>query len=168
MVITIIWAAYDELIIVQSSGQRASTHYRRLLIFLSSLMDYRCNEYVAKLRFMTNTEEYLAAIKPEQQTEIRRLMEVVRWHVPTAEEGFAYGMPAFKYEGKPLVYFGAFKDHMSIFPTSAPLDDPDLSRLLDGFEVSKGTVKFTLDKPVPDATVIALLDHRIAAIQAHR
>lgn len=117
---------------------------------------------------MTTIEEYIKSIRPDQQAEIRRLMEVVRQHVPTAEEGFAYGMPAFKYEGKPLVYFGAFKDHMSIFPTSAPLDDPDLSRLLDGFEISKGTVKFTLDKLVPDATLIALLDHRIAAIQAHR
>lgn len=140
----------------------------RLLIFLSSLTDYRCNDYVAKLRRMTTIEEYINAIKPDQQAEIRRLMEVVRQHVPAAEEGFAYGMPAFKYEGKPLVYFGAFKNHMSIFPTSAPLDDPELSQLLDGFKVSKGTVTFTVDKPVPDTTLIALLDHRIAAIQAHR
>lgn len=73
-------------------------------------------------------------------------------------------MPAFKYKDKPLLYFGIFTDHMSLFPTGAPTEM--LKDLLHDFKVSKGTIQFTLDKPIPKGTITAILTFRMSEINA--
>lgn len=67
---------------------------------------------------------------------------------PDAEEVKTYGMPGFKYKGKYLLSFAAFKDHLSLFPgAEAPAQ---LEEKLTAYRRSKGTIQFTLEQPLPD------------------
>ncbi|HSH21809.1 MAG TPA: DUF1801 domain-containing protein [Candidatus Caenarcaniphilales bacterium] len=68
--------------------------------------------------------------------------------MPDAEEGTSYGMPAFLLGGRPLLGFRAAKRHLSVFPFSAEAIEAMAGRL-EGFDVSKGTVRFTPEQPLP-------------------
>jgi len=68
--------------------------------------------------------------------------------VPEAEQVITYGMPGYKYKKKYLISFAAFKDHMSLFPGGQPLQD--LEEELKEYRASKGTLRFTIEKPLSD------------------
>lgn len=107
-------------------------------------------------------DTYLQDVPQPQQTELQRIREFIKQTVPSAEETISYGMPTFKYKGKSLIHFAAFKDHLSIFPTSAPI--AELKEQLADFATAKGTIHFTVEKPVPDNVIKQLLEVRIADI----
>jgi uncharacterized protein YdhG (YjbR/CyaY superfamily) len=109
-------------------------------------------------------DEYLASVPEPQKAELERIRQIVRRTVPDAEESVSYGMPAFKYKKRPLLAFRMSKNHLSVFPFSP--DAVDAARdALAGFELSKGTVRFTPDKPIPDAALEELLHHRLREIE---
>lgn len=112
---------------------------------------------------MTTFDTYIEQLPDDQKQALQRIRDIVRTHVPDAVESFAYGMPAFKYNKQPLVYMGAFKHHLSLFPTSGPTEV--LAEALQAFKVSKGTIQFTVDKPLPEALIIQILDTRLAQIR---
>ena len=107
------------------------------------------------------TDEYLAALSEPQREALETLRTAIRKIVPEAEECISYGMPAFRLEGKVLVGFGAGKDHGSFYPMSgrtvAALEDA-----LAGYDTSKGTIRFPLDKPLPFKLVRKVVRTRIA------
>jgi uncharacterized protein YdhG (YjbR/CyaY superfamily) len=115
---------------------------------------------------MTAIDTYLETVTPQQKEALERIRTIVQQAVPNAEETISYGMPAFKYNGQPLVYYAAFKDHMSLFPTSGPTKV--LKDKLQAFTVSKGTIQFTLEKPLPEALIREILDVRLTEIQRHK
>ena len=78
---------------------------------------------------------------------------------PGTTETISYGMPAFKYHGI-LVYFAAFSDHCSLFPTALAIEQ--FKNELKGFQTSKGTIQFTTDKPLPISLVKKMVKARIA------
>jgi uncharacterized protein YdhG (YjbR/CyaY superfamily) len=96
---------------------------------------------------MSSFDEYLATVPEPQKAELERIRQAVRREVPEAEEGVSYGMPAFKYKKRPLLAVDAARNE------------------LVGFELSKGTVRFTPDKPIPDSALKRLLDHRLREIE---
>lgn len=112
----------------------------------------------------TTIQEYLDQLEAPQKVELARLIAIVKREVPKAEESISYGMPAFKFNGKPLIYFGAFNDHLSIFPTSGPIQE--LQAELKKYQTGKGTLQFTLDTPFPEELLIKLLQIRIEQIQS--
>lgn len=112
---------------------------------------------------MTVIDEYLEKVEPKQKAELEKIRSFVKEHVPDAEEVISYGMPAFKYRGSYLIGFAAYKDHMSVFPTPEPIEI--LEDELEGFQMSKGTVQFTLDHPLPLEIVGRLVDERLAIIK---
>jgi uncharacterized protein YdhG (YjbR/CyaY superfamily) len=71
----------------------------------------------------------------------------------------SYGMPAFKYKKRPLLGFRVSKNHFSVFPFSPEAVDAARAELA-GFQLSKGTVRFTPDTPIPDSALEQLLRHR--------
>jgi uncharacterized protein YdhG (YjbR/CyaY superfamily) len=79
-----------------------------------------------------------------------------------ATECISYGMPAFKHKGV-LVWFAAFSDHCSLFPTASVIDA--FKKELKGFSTSKGTIHFPTDRPLPVALVKKLVKARIAQIE---
>ena len=107
-------------------------------------------------------QEYLNKLEPPKKIELERIRALIKQEVPEAEESISYQMPAFKLSGKPLIYYAAFKNHFSIFPTSGPITE--LTKELKPFQTTKGTIKFSLEKPLPDELIKKILQTRIKQI----
>ncbi|MBE0008556.1 MULTISPECIES: iron chaperone [unclassified Arthrobacter] len=113
---------------------------------------------------MDSVDEALAAIKDPQRTCLQRIVAVARDAAPEAVAGTSYGMPVLKVEGKPLIGFTVSARHLSVHPFSPAVIDR-LSATLDGFALSKGTVRFTPEHTLPDEAVRELVLARRAEIR---
>jgi uncharacterized protein YdhG (YjbR/CyaY superfamily) len=111
---------------------------------------------------MSVVDTYLAELPEPERAELERIRKIVRKFYPEAKEAISYGMPAFKYQGKYLVAYWAFKDHLSIFPTGGVVEA--LEKKLSGFTTSKGTIQFTLKKPLPETLIAEILQERVRMI----
>jgi len=107
---------------------------------------------------MSVIDEYLAGLPGPERAELQRIRTIVLKHILDVTEAISYGMPAFKYKGKYLVGYCAFKDHLSIFPGAHPIEA--LGAELAAYKTSKGTIQFTPAKPLPDALVIKIVTIR--------
>ncbi len=111
---------------------------------------------------MSDVDDYLAKIEPAQRKELERVRKIVKQAVPDANEVITYGIPGFKYKGKYLLAYAGFKNHMSVFPGAAATAST-MSKL-KGYKLSKGTVQFTLDKPLSEDIIIEMVETRLRAI----
>jgi len=104
--------------------------------------------------------EYLASIPEQSRETFLQLQSVIRSAVPPeAEEVISYGIPAFKH-GRILVWFAAFANHCSLFPTAAVIQE--FRDDLKGFSISKGTIHFPIGKRLPTALIKKLVKARVA------
>jgi len=107
-----------------------------------------------------NVDEYLAGVPEPARGTLNKIRAAIRSAVPPeATEAISYGIPTFKYKG-PLVWFAAFSNHCSLFPTASVIEA--LKNELKGFSTSKGTIHFPTDKPLPPALVKKLVKARVA------
>jgi uncharacterized protein YdhG (YjbR/CyaY superfamily) len=106
-------------------------------------------------------DTYLAALPEQTRTALERLRRVISAAAPGAVESINYGVPAFKYRGRPLVSFGAAKSHCSFYVQSLVVMEAHRDELAS-FDTSKGTVRFAPDAPPPDALVAKLVRARMA------
>jgi len=107
-----------------------------------------------------DVDAYLAALPEDQRAALEKLRETIKAAAPEAAESISYGMPTFKYKGRPLIYLGAAKKHCAIYGTST--DNEELKQ----YDTSKGTVRFSPDKPLPEALVKKLVNAQIERIEA--
>jgi uncharacterized protein YdhG (YjbR/CyaY superfamily) len=111
-------------------------------------------------------DEYLAGVPEPARNTLRRIRTSIRSAAPPeATETISYGMPAFKHNGI-LVWFAAFSNHCSLFPTAAVIEA--LKNELKGFRVSKGTIQFPTDKPLPAALVKKIVKLRVTQIECRK
>ncbi len=112
-------------------------------------------------------EEYLARVPEPARSTLNKMRAVIRSVVPReTTEVLSYGIPTFRYQ-RMLVALAAFKDHCSFFPLgSSALDE--FKEELQEFRVSKGTLHFALDKPLPAALVKKIVKARIAQNESKR
>jgi uncharacterized protein YdhG (YjbR/CyaY superfamily) len=107
-----------------------------------------------------NVDEYLAGVPEPARSTLNKMRAAIRSAVPPeATETISYRMPAFKCNGV-LVWFAAFSDHCSLFPTAAVI--AAFKDELEGYSTSKGTIHFSTDKPLPTALVKKLVRARVA------
>jgi len=105
-------------------------------------------------------DRYLAALDEPKRGTLEALRRSILEVVPSAEQGISYGMPAFKVDGKTVAGFAAFKNHLSYLPHSGSV----LGSLADdvaGYETSKGSLRFAIDKPLPKQLVKKLVRTRM-------
>ena len=107
-------------------------------------------------------DEYLAGVSTTNRTALNHIRSLILAIVPEATEVITYGMPGFKYRGKYLVAYCAFKDHLSVFPGAQAIETH--TDALADFKISKGTVQFTIQKPIEDSLLKALVLTRKRAI----
>jgi uncharacterized protein YdhG (YjbR/CyaY superfamily) len=104
-------------------------------------------------------EEYFAAVPEPARSAMNQIRETIRSIVPPeATEIISYKIPAFKHK-KVLVWYAAFANHCSLFPTAAVIDT--FKDDLKGFSTSKGTVHFPLDKSMPVDLIKKMVKERL-------
>ena len=111
-----------------------------------------------------STEEidrYLAGVEEPKRSTLRRLRASILRVIPEAEQGISYGMPAFRVNGKVVAGFAAFKNHLSYLPHSGSVLD-QLADDLAGYEMTKGSLHFPIDQPLPDDLVEKLVTARLS------
>lgn len=109
-------------------------------------------------------DAYLAQVDAEKRDALQALREAVQAIVPEAVEGFSYGMPALRVNGRPLIAFAAAKNHCSLYPMSPAVIEQYQVELAD-FETSKGTIRFSPERPIPADLLRKLVAARLAEIQ---
>jgi uncharacterized protein YdhG (YjbR/CyaY superfamily) len=112
-----------------------------------------------------DVDAFLAALPLEMRAALENLRRAIRAAAPGAEESISYGVPAFKYRGRPLVSFGAAKSHCSFYVQSPAVMEAHREELAS-YDTSKGTVRFAPDAPLPDALVAKLVRARMAETDA--
>ena len=110
-----------------------------------------------------NIDEYLARVSELALGMLNKMRTAIRSIVPAAAtETISYGMPAFRHK-EVLVWFAAFSDHCSLFPTASVIEA--FKKELEGFYTSKGTIHFPTDKPLPVALIKRLVKARVAQVE---
>ena len=108
--------------------------------------------------------KYFAALPAPVRKRMREIRDIVRTIAPDVIEVFSYGIPGFRLDGKPLVWYAAFKHHTSLYPMTASIRKAHAAAL-KGYKMSTGTVQFPLDEPLPTALVKRLVKARLAELR---
>jgi uncharacterized protein YdhG (YjbR/CyaY superfamily) len=112
-------------------------------------------------------DEYLARVPEPARSTLNKIRAAIRSAVPAeATEGISYGMPAFRYKG-PLVGYAASSNHCGLYPMN-PAVIVAFRDELKGYETSKGTIRFPVDRPLPAALVKKLVKARVAENERKR
>jgi uncharacterized protein YdhG (YjbR/CyaY superfamily) len=115
---------------------------------------------VKSAKIGTSVEDYFATVPRPALAALNKMRVAIRSVVPAeATEVISYKIPAFKHK-KILVWYAAFSNHCSLFPTASVIDA--FRDELKGFSTSKGTVHFPLDKPLPVALIKKMVKLRVA------
>jgi uncharacterized protein YdhG (YjbR/CyaY superfamily) len=111
-------------------------------------------------------DEYLAGVPEPARATLQKIRAAIRSAAPPeATETISYGMPAFKHNGV-LVWFAAFSNHCSLFPTASVIEA--LKDELKSFRISKGTIQFPTDKPLPATIVKKMVKLRVAQNESRK
>lgn len=104
-------------------------------------------------------DEYIMDFPEDIQSLLNQVRSTIQQAAPDAEESVAYGMPAYKLKGKPLVYFAGFKNHIGFYAT--PTGHAEFAKELSKYKQGKGSVQFPLDQPIPYDLIAQIVEFRV-------
>ncbi|HEY4303091.1 MAG TPA: DUF1801 domain-containing protein [Gemmatimonadaceae bacterium] len=113
----------------------------------------------------TTLDEYLATLSDEQRATVEKMRDTIIAAAPEADPVFSYTMPGFKLNGGPLAWVAAWKKHYSMYPLTKTMVAAHRDAV-DAYEMSKGTIRFSADEPVPFALIRKLVTTRAAELRA--
>ena len=103
-------------------------------------------------------DDYIAGFPPNVRKKLEQVRATIQKAVPDAEEAIRYQIPTFRLDGKNLIHFAAFQQHIGLYP--APRGDDAFKDELSKYEGGKGTVQFPLDQPIPVALIRRIVKFR--------
>jgi uncharacterized protein YdhG (YjbR/CyaY superfamily) len=104
-------------------------------------------------------DNYIKTFPENIQVLLKQIRAIIKENAPEAEESFAYQMPAYKTNGKPLVYFAGFKNHNGFYAT--PSGHAKFEKELSKYKQGKGSVQFQLDKQIPWDLIARIVKYRV-------
>ncbi len=108
---------------------------------------------------MNEVETYIQQFPDNVQEILQKIRKLINDNAPGADELFAYGMPAYKLNKKPLVYFAAFKNHIGFYAT--PSGHTEFQEELSKYKQGKGSVQFPLGKSIPYKLIERIVKFRV-------
>jgi len=113
----------------------------------------------SKKGFMS-VDEYMASLPKETQKVLKKVRAAIKAAAPGARQKISYQIGAFELNGKNLVHFAGWKNHVSMYPV--PSGSAAFNRQIAQYADGKGTLKFPLDKPLPLKLISQVVKYRIA------
>lgn len=113
---------------------------------------------------MDEIETYIEQFPAEVRDILRDIRKLIKENAPDVSEAMAYGMPGYKLNNKPLVYFAAYKSHIGFYAT--PSGHTEFEEELSKYKQGKGSVQFPLDQPIPYELMERIVKFRVAESNA--
>jgi uncharacterized protein YdhG (YjbR/CyaY superfamily) len=107
-----------------------------------------------------DVDEYIASFPLKIQRLLKQLRKIIKSAAPDAEESISYQMPAYKYFGRPLVYFAGYENHIGLYAT--PSANIIFKKELAVYKTGKGSIQLPIDKPLPPALITKIVKFRLA------
>jgi uncharacterized protein YdhG (YjbR/CyaY superfamily) len=104
-------------------------------------------------------DEYIAGFPPAVQTKLKKIRQLIKKAAPGAVEAIKYQLPTFVLQGKNLVHFAAFKEHIGFYPVPSGIEA--FKDELSVYKQGKGSVQFPLDEPVPYDLIRRIVAFRV-------
>ena len=106
--------------------------------------------------------EYISTFPDEVKVVLEKVRKIIRKEAPEAEEAISYQIPTFKQNGKYLIYFAGWKNHISLYPI--PNAVGGFKKKITPYIAGKGTLRFPLDKPIPYELIKEIVEFKIKEI----
>ncbi len=106
-----------------------------------------------------SVNDYIQSFPEETQIILDKIRTIIRKAAPESIESIAYGMPAYKTNGKPLVYFAGYEKHIGFYAT--PTGHSEFADQLANYKEGKGSVQFPVDKPIPYDLIGKIVEFRV-------
>ncbi len=109
---------------------------------------------------INSIDEYIETFPEDTQKILKQVRRTIKAAAPEAGEKISYGIPTFTLNGKYLIYFAGWKNHISIYPI--PIGDEAFNKEISQYVAGKGTLKFQIDKPMPLKLISKIVNLKVA------
>ena len=121
------------------------------------------SSHAMQMKTAKTVDEYVSLYPNSVQLLLKQMRGLIKEVAPDAIESISYGMPAYKYNKKPLVYFGGYVGHIGFYAT--PNTHIQFAEKLKGYKQGKGSVQFPLDKPLPITLIKSMVRFRKKSLE---
>lgn len=113
-----------------------------------------------QMKKVSTVDEYIKTLPGETQAIMEKIRKTIKSVAKGAEEKISYGMPAFRYDGKMLIYYAAWQKHIGLYAASTAIKKK-FAKELKPYKVSKGTIQFQLDEKIPYDLIKKIAEFRV-------
>lgn len=118
------------------------------------------------MKIYKSIDEHIASLSKERRGILEKMRKTIQGAAPEATEAIAYGVPTFKLNGKNLVHFAGYKNHIGFYP--APRGIEAFKKELADYQEGKGTIRFSYDKPIPWPLVTKIVKFRVQEVTENK